>query len=191
MRFRRSIRHAAATFAAALCVSVGAGSALGGEVRFGLYQHDTGIVGTHKEAGIDYVGEVLSEPLDFLSLIGSPRFMFGGALNSAGKTDQVYAGLTKEWDFVHSVFARQDAFFLEGTIGGDWNDGKRDVLGTPAQASWKSHGSHYLFRIGTDFGYRFNRKWTMAASFFHISNAGLADRNEGMNEIGLRVGMEF
>ena len=161
------------------------------EVRFGVYQHDTGLIGTQKETGIDFAFEGLSRPIILLNLIGSPRLVLGGVVNSLGKTDQLYFGFSKQWDFVHSVFAPDDAFFLEGVVGGVWHDGKNDVRGTALEADWKSHGSHFLFRTGMDLGYRFNRTWSLAVSFNHISNAGLANPNEGMNDIGLRLGMKL
>jgi lipid A 3-O-deacylase len=160
------------------------------EVRFGVYEHDTGLIAQHVEKGADFALELLSQPLDTLALIGSPRLVVGGALNSAGRTDQIYVGLTKQWEFVHAVFHPADAFFLEGTFGGDWNDGKKDVSGTPEAASWKSHGSHLLFRTGADFGYRIG-DWSLALSFNHISNAGLARKNDGINDLGLRLGMRL
>ena len=190
------IRHTHTILGTIFCVMISAGNAdaeqkIVSEVRFGVYQHDTGIIGRHKEAGVDFAFEGLSRPLTALSLIGSPRIVVGGVVNSAGKTDQLYAGLTAERNFVRSVFTRGDAFFIEGTVGGDWNDGKIDVTGTPLEEHWKSHGSHFLFRIGWGVGYRINSTWSVALSFNHISNAGLADRNEGMNDLGLRVGMRL
>ena len=113
------------------------------------------------------------------------------ALNSAGRTSQFYTGLNAQWDYARNVFTNADALYLEGTIGGDWNNGKTDVRGTPLEASWKSHGSHLLFRSGFALGYRFNATWSVAVAFNHISNAGLATPNEGMNDLGLLVGMKL
>ncbi len=161
------------------------------EIRFGLYQHDTGLIGTQKEHGVDSELEFLSHALTSLSLIGSPRIVVGGVVNSAGQTDQAYIGLDAQWHFVHGVITPDDSFFLEGNVGGSWNDGKTDVIGTPLEQHWKSHGSHYLIRSGIDLGYSLNSNWSIAISFNHISNAGLASRNEGMNDLGLRVGRKL
>jgi lipid A 3-O-deacylase len=177
-----------------LLCSAGAANAREGlidEIRFGLYQHDTGLIGTQKEHGVDSELEILSHPLTSLSLIGSPRIVIGGVVNSAGQTDQAYIGLDAQWDFVHGVINPGDSFFVEGNVGGSWNDGKTDVVGTTLEQRWKSHGSHFLIRSGVDFGYKLNSVWSVAISFNHISNAGLASKNEGMNDLGLRVGMKL
>jgi lipid A 3-O-deacylase len=162
------------------------------EVRFGVYQHDSGWIGTHKENGTDFALEVLSRPVTALWLIGTPRLVLGGALNTAGKTSQVYVAIDKQLDLFKQVFSREDAVFVEGTIGGVWHNGKLNVSNNPSlDAHWKSHGSRFLFRPGLAVGYRFNERWSLAASLNHISNANLAKPNQGMNDIGLLLGMRF
>lgn len=161
------------------------------EIRLGVYQHDTGLVGTQKEHGIDTQLEILTRPLIPLRLIGAPRIAIGGVVNSAGYTDQIFAGLDAQWNFVHNVFGAGDSLYVEGFLGGCWHDGKTDVIGTPEEQDWKSHGGHFLFRTGVDFGYRFSPRWALGVSFYHISNASLAKPNEGMNDIGLRLGMRL
>ncbi len=168
-----------------------AGSSVIDEVRLGLYQHDTGIIGNHKEEGADIALELMSRPVTALWLIGSPRIVFGGAYNTAGQTSQIYLGIDKQLDLVHRIFTNTDAFYIEGTIGGVWQNGKHDVVGTPLESRWKSHGGSFLFRPGLALGYRFNERWSLAVSLNHISNAGLAKRNEGMNDLGLLLGMKL
>ena len=161
------------------------------EIRVGLYEHDANIIGHKKETGADFVLELLSRPLISLQFIGTPRLVVGGVINSAGQTNQAYMGLIRTWDLTHEVINSGDAIFLEGMVGGDWNDGKIDVTGSPQEQHWKSHGSHLLFRTGLNLGYRINPTWSVALSFNHISNAGLAKRNEGMNDLGLTVNMKL
>jgi len=161
------------------------------EIRFGLFQHDTALIGHQKERGVDSAFEVLSHPLIDLPLIGSPRLVVGGVVNSEGQSDQAYVGFSGQWHLAHDVFRSSDSIFVEGTVGADWNDGKTDVRGTPLELHWKSHGSHFLIRSGVDVGYSLDETWSLAVSFNHISNAGLATPNEGMNDIGLRVGMKL
>lgn len=174
-----------------LLMSAAYGGSFTDEIRIGLYQHDSGIIGNHKEEGADIAAELLSRPVTALWLIGSPRLVFGGAYNTAGQTSQIYLGIDKQLDFAKGVFSRNDAFFVEGTIGGVWHNGKQDVVGTPLESRWKSHGGVFLFRPGLALGYRFNERWSIAASLNHISNAGLSNRNEGMNDIGLLLGMKL
>lgn len=168
-----------------------AGKGLLDEVRFGVFQHDSGIIGTRKERGTDFALEVLTGTLFKSRLLGSPRIVLGGAVNSARQTDQAYLGFTGQWTLARALFARRDAIYFEASIGGDWNDGKIDVSGTPLQASWKSHGSHFLIRSGASLGYRLNRRWSVGMALTHISNAGLAHKNEGMNDLGLVIGLKI
>jgi hypothetical protein len=161
------------------------------EVRLGFFQHDSAIIGTRKEKGIDFAFEILSEPLVRSRLLGLPRIVLGGALNSAGQTDQIYLGVDGQWTLARAIFSRRDAVYFEATTGGGWNDGKIDAVGTPLEATWKSHGSHFLIRSGASLGYRFNTRWSLAFAFNHISNAGLAHRNEGMNDLGLLLGLKL
>jgi lipid A 3-O-deacylase len=183
----------AALVATAMC-SPGSASAEDGfleQVRLGVLEHDTGLVGTSKEDGVDVGVEVLSEPLDALRLIGAPRLVVGGLVNSEGQTNQAYVGLMGQKAFAEGVFRDGDAFFIEGLVAGAWHDGKLDVTGTPEEANWKSHGSHWAFRTGFGFGYRFNETWSVAFNFAHLSNADLAEPNEGSNDVGLRIGVNL
>lgn len=188
-------RHALATLGVGICLAMstqdaGAGPGLFNEVRLGVYQHDTGLIGTQKESGVDFSVEALSQPLFSLNIL-APRIVVGGVINSEGQTNQLYVGFADQWDFAQSVFAPGDAFFVEGTVGAAWHDGKIDVVGTPLESDWKSHGSRFLIRSGGDIGYRIDSTWSIALSFNHVSNGYFADKNEGMNDIGLRVGMRF
>ncbi|MCE9521901.1 MAG: acyloxyacyl hydrolase [Alphaproteobacteria bacterium] len=188
-------RYALAALGICVCLASStttaeAGQGLLSEVRFGVYQHDTDLVGTNKESGIDLSLEALSQPLFTLSF-ASPRVVLGGVLNTEGQTNQIFLGLADQWDFAHAVISPGDALFLEGSIAADWHDGKLDVSGTPLESEWKSHGSRFLIRTGVDLGYRIDSTWSVAFSFNHISNGDLATKNEGMNDIGLHVGMRF
>ncbi len=158
------------------------------EVRFAVYQHDTPLIGFHRESGADFGLEALSPPL---WAHYAPRFVLGGIVNTNGQTDQLYVGFASAYDFVHQIFTADDAFFIEGMVGGAVHDGKLDVRGTPLAQHWKSHGSRFVFHTGFDIGYRFNPTWSLALTFFHISNANLAQPNEGSNDIGLRLGMRL
>ena len=168
-----------------------AGSTILDEVRFGVFQHDTNLIGVQKELGVDYALEILTRPIIRSRLLGSPRLVIGGAVNSAGRTNQIYAGFVGRFYLFRDVVARHDGFFFEGTVGADWNDGKLNVLGTPLAQDWKSHGSHFLIRSGLGAGYRFDETWSATLNFNHISNAGLAYPNEGSNDLGLSIGMKI
>lgn len=182
---------ASATVVASVCAAGSASAQLIDEVRVGVLDHDTGLVGASKEDGFDVGVELLSQPVEALGLIGSPRVVVGAQVNSEGYTNMVYGGLLAQRNLAEGVFNSSDAFYVEGTVGVAWHDGKRDVRLTAEDAEWKSHGSSFLFRTGFGLGYRFNETWSVTATLSHISNANLAEPNQGSNDVGVRVGMRF
>jgi len=162
------------------------------EARIGVYEHDASVLGHQKETGADIGAEFLFVSPRFLTIIGSPRPIIGGLANTSGQTDQIYTGLTWTWDFVHNVLHEGDAFYVEGTLGGGWNDGKINVDGASSEGEKrKSLGSNVLFREDLDIGYRITPRYSIAVSYNHISNADLGERNEGINDIGVRFGIKF
>jgi lipid A 3-O-deacylase len=194
MSQRVSALFATATVVASFVCGAGAANAqdrLIDEVRVGVLDHDTDLVGTSKEEGVDFGLEALSPPISQLSFLGSPRVVAGLLVNSEGQTNQIYLGLLAQKNIAEGVFRPNDAFFLEGMVGGALHDGERDVTGTPEEDEWKSHGSDLVFRTGFGFGYRFNERWSLTATFAHISNADLAEPNEGANDVGLRLGVRL
>ncbi len=192
MSQRVSTLLATATVAASLMCGAGEARAqLIDEVRVGLLDHDTGFIGSSKEDGVDLAIEAFSQPIEALDFIGSPRVVVGAIVNSENQTNQIYAGLTAQWMFADDVFHADDGFYVEGLVAVAYHDGKVDVRSTPEDAEWKSHGSEFLFRTGFGVGYRFNETWSLTATFAHISNANLAQPNQGANDVGLRLGMRF
>ena len=162
------------------------------EARIGVFEHDASVLGHQKETGADVGLEFLFDSPQFLTIIGSPRPIIGGLANTSGQTDQAYTGLTWTWDFIHNVLHQGDAFYVEGTLGGGWNDGKINVNGaTPEGEKRKSLGSNILFREDVDIGYHITSVYSVALSYNHISNADLGERNEGINDIGVRFGIKF
>jgi hypothetical protein len=182
--------------AAALALPFWAGSAQAqqshiDEVRFLAQDHDTGLVGSSKEDGADLGVEIFSHPVEQLSFLGSPRFVLGGLLNTAGQTDQLYVGIDGQKTLLRDVFQHGDSFFIEGVVGATLHNGKIDVRNTPENDHWKSHGSHLLYRTGFGAGYHFDAHWSLAVTFAHISNANEAHPNQGSNNIGLALGWKF
>lgn len=161
------------------------------ELRFGVYEHDASLLGHQKETGADIGNEVVFTSPSFLSVIWSPRPVLGYLINTNDTTNQFYGGLTWTWDFVHDVFHSDDAFYVEFTEGPGFNGGKTDVTDPFESQHRKSLGSHWLFREDLDIGYRLTQQWSIALSYNHISNADLAPRNEGLNDIGARIGFKF
>jgi hypothetical protein len=55
----------------------------------------------------------------------------------------------------------------------------------------KSLGSRVLLRIPLEIGYSMTDHYEISILFDHISNAYLADPNEGLDTLGLRFGYRF
>ena len=87
----------------------------------------------------------------------------------------------------HGLFTPDDGLFLSLGLGPAFNNGK---IAT-SQPDRKSLGSQVLFHPSVEFGYRFNRRYSVSLYYEHSSNAGLAQENEGLNNVGLRVGLAF
>ncbi len=151
------------------------------EFRFGGMYHDPGIFGNRKEKGEDINGEILFNSPDFLSSVWAPRPHLGGSVNDIGYTSQVYAGLTWSFTLWRSLFFD----FSEGpSLNDDTKLGKED-------RNHKDLGSHILFREQVSLGWKFDNHNSLSVMLDHISNAGLADHNGGMETIGLRYGYHF
>jgi lipid A 3-O-deacylase len=157
------------------------------EFKIGLLAHDVALFGHHRERGVDGNFELLFASPDILRYIWSPRPHIGVDANVNGKTTSYYAGLTWGGIFYQPGWNRDDGFFAYLAIGGSVNDGKISTT----DPHRKSLGSHELFREGLDIGYRFNSIVSFSGFVDHISNANLANRNEGLTNAGGRVGFKF
>lgn len=148
------------------------------ELRLGLLEHDIGIWGSESvEDGAAINGELAFRALtQFWG--GSLRPVLGGSVSTEGRTSYGYADLRWEalWDKV---------FFGVG-LGGAIHDSK---------LSWDRHrkdlGSRVLFHIPAELGYQFTPRHRLSLYFEHVSNAGLAHPNPGMDNIGLRFSHRF
>ena len=153
------------------------------EARFGVLAHG---VDEHEFGTVDVNGEVLFTKLyrlqgawDYLI----PRFHLGGNLNTAGRTSDVYGGVT--WQF--PVYGR---FFGELGFGGDLNDGNTSLVFPKGNTDIRV-GCVANFRESASLGYHLDEHWNVMAFAEHASNAGLCAHNEGITAIGGRVGYVF
>ncbi|MEG3641606.1 acyloxyacyl hydrolase [Magnetococcus sp. PR-3] len=153
---------------------------VGPELRLGAMLHDIDFLSFNREGGQDLNGEILFATPRLLSSMGSPRPHVGFALNSDGYTSQLYTGLT--W---HHRWLNQ--LFVEGSLGGTVHNG--DTLNYASDR--KSLGSQVLFRLSASVGYQLTKQNSLSLMVDHISNAYLADENEGLDTIGLRIGHRF
>lgn len=157
------------------------------EVLFGAFQHDTPFLASQREHGADVNFEVRFTSPDFLSFLWSPRLFIGGLVNSEGATDQAYFGFGWDMTLSRAVFKPDDSLFFRLDLGGSVNDEKH----VDGDIDHKAIGSHLLFRESVDLGYHFDPTWSGMISFNHISNAGLARHNQGLNDLGLRFGFKL
>ena len=164
------------------------------EVRLGVLAHD--VIG--REHGTDVNAEALfATPIDAMALsdlpawarwLLRPRPDVGFYKNFGGYTDQLYAGVTWTAALARNVFRAGDGLFFDYGFGPALNNGR---IGAGAPPDFSRLGSHVLFHLSVDLGYRVTPRWSILAYFAHSSNAGLARYNESLNEAGMRVGFGF
>ena len=137
------------------------------EVRGGVLSHDTGGLwsGDHVEHGFDLNGELI--------------FRRGSLPLGAGAL-RPHLGAT--W----RLAADSGAFFELG-LGAAVHDGELETT----KKDQKELGSRLLFRIPIEVGFAFGEHHSLSLFFDHVSNAGLADENEGLDTLGLRYGHRF
>ena len=153
------------------------------EVRFGVLAHG---IDEHEFGSVDVNGEVLT--VKPYHLTGAwdlliPRFHLGGNLNTAGRTSDVYGGVT--WQF--PIYAR---FFGELSFGGDANDGNTSKVFPKGNDDIRV-GCVLNFHESGSIGYHLDDHWNLMAYAQHASNAGACAHNEGITSIGARVGYVF
>jgi lipid A 3-O-deacylase len=151
------------------------------ELRLGGLYHDPGIFGNRKEKGEDVNAEVLFASPDFLSPLWAPRPHLGTSINTVGYTSQVYGGLTWSFNLWRSLF-------FDLSEGGSLNN---DTHLDKSSRHHKDLGSHLLFRESASPGWMFDDHNSLSIMLDHISNAGLAKYNGGMETVGLRYGCHF
>ena len=151
------------------------------EISIGVLDHDTDHLwsGFSRESGIDINVEALFSP-SVEVLGGAIRPALGASINTSSNTSKLYAGARWRYEF------EQGVFFGIG-LGGAVHNGDTDF----DSADRKALGSKVLFHIPIELGYRFAKHYVASIYFDHVSNANLADANEGMDTLGLRMGYRF
>jgi lipid A 3-O-deacylase len=151
------------------------------EIRVGLQAHDVPIFSTRIESGVDINGEILFTSPHVLHFLGNPRPHFGFSANTGGGMSQVYAGLSWEFRLWSGLFA---GFSLGGAL-------HTGPLHDSFPQTEKAFGSRGLFRESIEFGWSFDEHNRISLMIDHISNAGLASPNPGMETVGVRYGYRF
>ena len=161
------------------------------EVRVGVLKHAVSLIGnTTKETGIDGNLEVLFEAPSFLGLLWSPRPTIGLTANSsATNTDIAYGALTWEW-------APWSNLILDFSLGMAVHNGELKFdpsVAFPANAGrHREFGCRWLFRESFEAGWLFAKRHAATIMWSHYSHGGLCDdKNEGLDNIGVRYGYRF
>ena len=147
----------------------------------GILAHDVPLWSRSRlEGGIDFNAEVIFKWPDFSLFSGKFRPNLGFSLNNQGDTNTLYSGLL--WEF-----NRPSGFFFNVGLGLAIHDGELE----PRYNDKKALGSRVLFRIPVEIGILFAKHHGLSILFFHVSNAYLADPNEGLDSLGLRYSYRF
>ena len=175
-------RHAAAGMVAASLATVSFAAPAGAfvnEIRGGVYAHDQ-FGPAHEPENADINGEILFDSPDFLSWMFSPRPRFGGTMSGNGGTSIVYMDLGWTIDL-------GTKFFIDGSVGGAWHDGR--VHGSVEGEN--QYGCRFNFHESGSIGYRITSALSVMASIEHLSNAWLCSANDGLTNVGMRIGYRF
>jgi lipid A 3-O-deacylase len=166
------------------------------EVKLGLLAHDISLFAANpKEDGVDVNAEVLFVKLPFadagrpgwLNFLLTPRPTIGGTINTNGGTSFGYLDLAWTVDYADQIFSSNDGLFGSFEFGGAIHDGPLDS----DDPNRESMGSRADFHLAAELGYRFDQHFNAAIYYEHISNAGLASPNPGINNAGVRLGYRF
>jgi hypothetical protein len=152
------------------------------ELRGGVLAHDVGGLwsGTNTESGVDGNAEVVFWRSGLGLPLGSLHPNLGGSVNDRGETSKLYAGVL--WEL-----AAPFGVFLNLGVGAAVHDGDLDEN----DRDRKQLGSRILFRIPIEIGYSITEHHRLMVTFDHVSNADLADPNEGLDTLGVRYGYRF
>lgn len=152
------------------------------EVRLGVAAHDVDGLwsGERYEDGFDTELELVlaNDVAQFWD--GAVRPNLGVSINNREYTSQAYAGLLWNRPF-------DGGWFFNTGVGLSIHNGERETR----RPDEKQLGSRVLFRIPFEFGLTFADRHSVSLTFDHVSNAGLADENEGLDTVGVLYGYRF
>lgn len=156
-----------------------AGAAQAGEIFGGILVHDvdTPLTVGGFEEGADLQLGWRGGRIEVLRIIGAPSPYIFGSLSTAGDTNFAAAGLS--WKIGRRLYLRPG-------IGVAIHD--RDSLIVGPDGFRRDLGSRILFELEAGVGYQANDRVSVEATWVHISQAQLFDRqNPGMDSIGIRL----
>lgn len=175
------------------------------ELKGGVLIHDVGR--DHNESNsIDINGEIVIQGDDLfpvenriLRFVLNPRLAIGGSVNTEGSTHQGYAAF--DWQYLFET-----GIFVGASLGAIGHTGNLHQATVPCVAGEictlpgnrkyvdsgdPSLGSRVLIRQAAEIGYKFENGLLVSVVGAHMSNAGLAKDNDGMDFVGVRFGYWF
>jgi len=151
------------------------------EIRMGILAHDVPVWSRFREeSGVDLNAELIFRWPNFSLLSGLLRSNLGATLNNHGDTSKIYSGFLWEHRW-------QSGMFLDLGLGLAVHNGELET----DDDNKKALGSRILFRIPVEIGLLFAEHHGVSVMFAHVSNAYLANPNEGLDVIGLRYSYRF
>jgi hypothetical protein len=153
------------------------------EMKIGALMHDAPPITGHSKEPLsaDLNVEVVFGP-SLPIFFGTVRPAMGATVNFMGYTSKAY--LDGRW----TLECCWGAFFALG-IGAAIHDGDENSLATAQDH--KQLGYRVLFHPTIEWGYRLNEHSSVSLFVEHISNANLASKNEGLDNLGIRYGYRF
>ncbi len=123
----------------------------------------------------------LSPDMDVFRWLGSPRPNMGITINLGGLESMAFLGLT--WQ----VPVLDGSFYLEGTLGGAVQNGILSGASYPA----RNLGCSVLFYEAAGIGANVFDSMTATLVLEHASSANLCMPNQGLTNLGIRIGYKF
>ena len=158
------------------------------EVKQGVLAHDRGWFGKNREGfGPDYNFELMFNSPRFFKMIGAPKPIIGLTQTSTGGSSLYYGGITWDWNMSQN-------WFVSGTTGIAWTNGlsKLPKGQEPVGDKKIQFGSKWLHRGAVEIGWNFYGNDTISLMFSHVSHGSMLDnKNQGMDEFGIRYGYRF
>jgi len=158
------------------------------EIRAGIMAHSVDRPGPNGELLNftrleDISFEVLfhSPNIDAFTWIGSPKINFGTTINTQGRESKIHLALTWQAQIFDS------SFFVEGTFGVAVHNGAIDGVVEPARRL----GSRVLFYEAAGIGMNISDNMNAIIFAEHASNANLSSPNDGISNIGAKIGFVF
>jgi hypothetical protein len=151
------------------------------DIRVGILAHDVPIWSrSRSEGGVGFNTEFIFVWPNYELWAGMVHSNLGITLNSQGDTSKIYSGFL--WEYLWP-----SGMFLNLGLGLAVHDGKLETNDN----NRKELGSRILFRIPVEIGFLFTEHHGLSIMFDHVSNAYVAEPNEGLDNIGIRYTYRF